>query len=853
MKMLEIFLLLEIVGSFPAFSRPSSQVHCSWNPFGPWSECDGCTKTQIRRRTIGAYGQFGGPPCSGASFETRPCVPTRGCPTEEGCGDRFRCSSGQCISKHLVCNGDHDCEEDGADEDRCEEVKIVCENIKPPLKPPPNVELTGTGFDALTGETKAGIIHTKSFGGQCRKVYSGDQRRPYRLSDSVLSYTFQVKIQNDFSTEFYNSSWAYMKYTETRVTANDFHNFHPSNYKENHSKSNHLIVIENSVEVAQFINNRPEFLTLAEPFWKELANLPPYYEYNAYRRLIEHFGTHFLQSGSLGGYYKLLFHVSTDSAKAKGVSVIDMHKCSSSSKNFLFVKTKKVECEKVDELLRQSSGTASTQIKADPFVEGGGPGEVSGLVYLDVQNPVANSERYSRWARSVTLFPKVIKRKLTPLYELVKEVPCASVKRLHLKHAIEEYLSENDPCRCRPCQNGGQPVIVGTQCLCICKPYTFGSACELGTLVQDQPGVIDGSWSCWSSWSPCTAGRKSRQRSCNNPSPSGGGRSCIGEAVQNRQCEDEELQYFRSIEPHCFDMSAFATESCPPPPPLENGYVQDADSSYPVGKSISYTCNNGYALVGNQIATCSEGFKWTMGQIRCQKTACVLPVLGGGLIADPLKPSYQIGEKIHLSCPDSMQLEGAALLLCEPTLRWSPNSNDIQCRRRDVISATEPTRIECQPWEKVQETRCVCKMPYECGSSLELCATDQRTKKSTLLTVCKLHALECMGRQYTLAGRENCRTPAAAERTCGSCQMWETCDRQTNRCTCGEPGGCSSAGISICVDVEGSSGHQTMTECEAAILKCQGLSFTVVSIRPCGGQSPLDTPVGGQVLQHVVQ
>lgn len=52
---------------------------------------------------------------------------------------------GQCISTLLVCNGDHDCEEDGADEDRCDEVKTVCENIKPPLKPPPNIELTGAG------------------------------------------------------------------------------------------------------------------------------------------------------------------------------------------------------------------------------------------------------------------------------------------------------------------------------------------------------------------------------------------------------------------------------------------------------------------------------------------------------------------------------------------------------------------------------------------------------------------------------------------------------------------------------------------------------------------------------------
>nr|XP_020639293.1 complement component C7 [Pogona vitticeps] len=838
MKVLGIFIFLETVGTFSAFSRPASPVHCRWNSFGPWSECDGCTKTQVHRRTVAAYGQFGGHPCSGSSFESRPCVATRGCPLEEGCGDRFRCSSGQCISKSLVCNGDHDCEEDGADEDRCDKVTTVCENIKPPLQPPPNVELTGAGFDALTGETKRGVIHTKSFGGQCRKVFSGDQRQYYRLSDSVLAYTFQVKVENDFSTEFYNSSWSYMKHTESRVDANDFHDYTERKYQESTSKSNHLMVIENSVEVAQFINNRPEFLNLAEPFWRELAKLPSFYEYNAYRRLIENFGTHFLQSGSLGGYYKLLFHVATDSMKSAGLSTRDMHKCSTSGWNFFFVKKKKVECEKLDELLRQSSGTTSNEIKTDPYVLGGSPGDVAALSYLDVQNPAANIGRYSRWARSVSYYPRVIKQKITPLYELVKEVPCASVKKLYLKQAIEEYMSENDPCKCRPCQNGGQPAIVGTQCVCFCKPYTFGVACELGNLVQDQPGVIEGGWNCWSSWSPCTAGRKSRSRSCNNPYPSGGGRSCIGKTIENQQCESDELRHFRTIEPHCFDVSTLGTESCPSPPPLENGFVEDADLSYPRGKSIRYTCNNGYALVGDPVATCSEGLTWIIGQMECRKTSCILPELEGGLSGHPMKPSYQIGEKVQLSCPADMQLEGATLFQCEPSLRWSPNINDIHCRRRvPSVAPPEPAVTKCQPWEKVQETRCVCKMPYECGSSLDVCATDQRTKRTTLLTVCKLHALECMGRQYALVSKENCKTPVASQRSCSSCHLWETCNESANQCTCKDAGRCSDGGISICVEVEGSVAQRTMTECEAGILKCQGENISVVSIKPCDGQN----------------
>lgn len=58
-----------------------------------------------------------------------------------------------------------------------------------------------------------------------------------------------------------------------------------------------------------------------------------------------------------------------------------------------------------------------------------------------------------------------------------------------------------------------------------------------------------------------------------------------------------------------------------------------------------------------------------------------------------------------------------------------------------------------------------------------------------------------------------------------------------NQCLCREAGRCSDGGISVCVEVEGSVARQTMTECEAGILKCHGENVSVVSIRPCDGQS----------------
>lgn len=84
---------------------------------------------------------------------------------------------------------------------------------------------------------------------------------------------------------------------------------------------------------------------------------------------------------------------------------------------------------------------------------------------------------------------------LRPLYELVKEVNCAGVKKLHLKRAIEEYLSQEDSCRCRPCQNNGQLLLVDSVCYCSCRDGTSGAACQTSAVARDPAGTAQFSFS----------------------------------------------------------------------------------------------------------------------------------------------------------------------------------------------------------------------------------------------------------------------------------------------------------------------------------------------------------------------
>ncbi|KAM4808348.1 complement component C7 [Rhinophrynus dorsalis] len=803
-------------------------VNCRWSAYGAWSDCDGCSKTQTRRRTIEVYAQFGGVECTGSMYETQPCVPTRGCPIEDGCGDRFRCFSGQCISKSLVCNGDHDCEEDSADETNCEIRKKVCDIDKYP----PNTELTGLGFDIITQKLTKNVIHTKSFGGKCRRVYSGDSRDYFRLSENVLTYTFKVSAKNDFSYDFFNSTWSYYKHTdylETSNTGNWYHNRQTTAITK--EKSSQLMVIKNYIEVAQFINDNPEFLTLAEPFWKELANLPSVYEYSAYRKFIESYGTHFLQEGSLGGEYNFLFHLESEKMTQNGVTMTDMVHCTSSSVNFIFVKSSTKECKKLHDVIKSSSGSSDKEVRGEVTLLGGEAKFVSSLSYFSLDNPEANADRYAKWAGSVTNLPSVIKKKITPLYELVKEVPCAAVKKYYLKQAIEDYLNELDPCKCKPCQNHGEPAVVERKCVCLCKPNTFGYACEHGTLLQEDSGVIDGSWSCWSSWSSCLSGsrRRVRNRVCNNPRPSSRGKHCIGDSMESQQCEDGDLEHLRIVQPHCFDTSIEPTEFCPSPPLLENGFVKDASTVYPAGTRIVYTCSDGYTLVGEPVAKCGEDLTWQVKDMKCQRIMCSHPALSSNIRTAPKKNFYQVGDKISLSCPSGLDLEGPGTILCTSSLNWSPDIKNIQCTKK--AATPKPDRIVCKPWEKFEDSVCSCKMPFECGSSLDICAIDGRNGKNIPLTVCKMHALQCLGRSYTVTQDTNCKFPGHTERSCGSCHLWEICSGTTNNCVCRDATSCDKEGISICVQVNGR--QQTMTECEAGALKCQGENVAIVSISPC--------------------
>ena len=55
------------------------------------------------------------------------------------------------------------------------------------------------------------------------------------------------------------------------------------------------------------------------------------------------------------------------------------------------------------------------------------------------------------------------------------------------------------------------------------------------------PVLVDGGWSTWSSWNQCSkscglAGMRTRERTCCCPKPQYGGKECIGNTAQSKDC-----------------------------------------------------------------------------------------------------------------------------------------------------------------------------------------------------------------------------------------------------------------------------------------------------------------------------
>lgn len=213
----------------------------------------------------------------------------------------------------------------------------------------------------------------------------------------------------------------------------------------------------------------------------------------------------------------------------------------------------------------------------------------------------------------------------------------------------------------------------------------------------------------------------------------------------------------------------------------------------------------------------------------CKSATCGIPPLNGQVLATPSVPAYQIGARVSLSCPAGSQLDGDVTeIMCSPSLQWSPSSESTYCKAVPT-APSPPSGLKCKLWETVGRTECVCKAPFQCTTSLLLCAK-LGSSQTRLLGVCQLGALRCMGRSFTLAADVDCTWPE--ETSCTDCKPGTVCQESSGKCVCQNAVECPADSAPLCIRSE-DGGNTTMTECEVGSRRCAGEQLSVISIEAC--------------------
>lgn len=862
-----------------ACNQRACPINCELTDFTAWSECSPCAKKQLRTRSVQIPAQFGGSPCSEELTEERPCHPAKECKLPPlNCKDKFKCDNGRCISPTLRCNRQDDCG-DNSDERDCSSFTTVCPHQN--LKTVPGSDHIASGWDAL-GETSRGDVLDNNFMGPLCELRRPPETQLYhRMSHNLKSFEILAGREEDFvanpqplKTESYNFKSPTVS-SESSGRGSDLF-FFPIFYfgsgsssssaskrqafESSKTKSSRFFRVHQLLKVGNFSLREASDLVLSQPFLQFLHALPLQYNYPLYRDIFIRFGTHYFGSGVVGGHYDLIYQFSEETLKASGESVETFKGCVGRETFFTAIIYSQysdvTRCK--DESTTETSKGSYIQRSEKTFsmVRGGHVREAARLAWEKGRDP-PNKQVYRNWARTVLEKHDVVDHELRPLVELVRGLPCAVTKRRHLRRALLQYLDEFDPCKCAPCPNNGRAVLDGTRCQCVCQTGTYGDNCELRA-----PGftsdAVDGSWSCWGSWSNCGASMSRRRfRRCNNPAPLGGGQPCPGPSQQDEPCFISIFEKQETCDDDDADRQGWIDElppgfkGCLRPERPDNGFLRKSKQFYELGEDEEFICFTGFELVGYQFFNCRTDGTWGPLQGRCVRQTCFPPDVPDEMVLFPDKQQYRVGESVGFNCltPGLSPLP-RGFYRCSPSLSWEPAlPKDLRCS--DESPFVPESR--CGPGQRLQGSECVCRERQSCMAyEASLCVLNTQVDGSVHMSLCAFTTGRCHGDPlfYIAEGkcdgldqnkldwarfRANMASKSSVHQSCDldTCYDWETCSA-SKRCQCRALGECPrDTALAFCVTITEISLTRSFSLCAVGAMRCAGRQLEIINEGPC--------------------
>ncbi|CAN8028078.1 unnamed protein product [Ixodes persulcatus] len=281
---------------------------------------------------------------------------------------------------------------------------------------------------------------------------------------------------------------------------------------------------------------------------------------------------------------------------------------------------------------------------------------------------------------------------------------------------------------CRPVSCQAPPRIANGVCEAQRQAYVFGNTarcrCDLGYMLLGEPTVTclsDGSWStpqvhCTPVHCPKLPNPMHGQVAAANHSYQAAayyscyhGYTLLG--ASSRKCRYDGV--WSGKEPSC------VTDKCPPPLPVINGRITDAN--WTVGGHVDITCSPGYELHGPSRRFCGEGALWMpLAPPLCVPRKCPKPTEVARAVAS-VSVGY-VGSVLEYVCEEGYVLTGAKTLTCTREGQWSPG--DPRCVPVDCGS---PPALEDGEADIENGTSYLGIVNYRCRTGFTLVGTGTRT------------------------------------------------------------------------------------------------------------------------------
>uniref|UniRef100_A0A669BK18 E-selectin n=2 Tax=Oreochromis TaxID=8139 RepID=A0A669BK18_ORENI len=149
---------------------------------------------------------------------------------------------------------------------------------------------------------------------------------------------------------------------------------------------------------------------------------------------------------------------------------------------------------------------------------------------------------------------------------------------------------------------------------------------------------------------------------------------------------------------------------CPALQNLKNGFVscgEDADMRFSYKNTCSFSCDQGYHLVGASSVTCTSGGTWNQQIPHCEgkrntnKREAPLIMQCSDSVTE-LRPN----STCSFSCEEGFELQGANTIKCSEDGQWNKNIPTCKVVRCPLLEAPENGHINCSSTESVYNSQC---------------------------------------------------------------------------------------------------------------------------------------------------